>query len=240
MTVRFLSAGDRALVVEFGDRVDRALSDDVLRLDASLRSTGLAGVVETVPTFRSLMVHYDPLVTSRAELEQAIAALLDRRSGLCRDATLWRVPVCYEGEFAPDLAEVARLTELTPREVVGLHSAVRYHVYMLGFLPGFPYLGDLPPQLALPRRADPRVRVPAGSVSIATTLTAIYPYESPGGWHLIGATPIRLFDPERPRPALLAPGDIVRLEPIDPASFVSIKKAADSGDYRVASEPITK
>ena len=240
MTVRFLSAGDRALVVEFGDRVDRALSDDVLRLDASLRSTGLAGVVETVPTFRSLMVHYDPLVTSRAELEQAIAVLLDRRSGLCRDATLWRVPVCYEGEFAPDLAEVARLTELTPREVVGLHSAVRYHVYMLGFLPGFPYLGDLPPQLALPRRADPRVRVPAGSVLIATTLTAIYPYESPGGWHLIGATPIRLFDPERPRPALLAPGDIVRFEPIDPASFASIKKAADSGDYRVASEPITK
>ena len=240
MKVRFLSAGDRALVVEFGDRVDRALSDDVLRLDASLRSSGVPGVVETVPTFRSLMVHYDPLVTSRAELEQAIAALLDRRSGLCRDATLWRVPVCYEGEFAPDLAEVARLTELTPREVVGLHSAVRYHVYMLGFLPGFPYLGDLPPQLALPRRADPRVRVPAGSVSIATTLTAIYPYESPGGWHLIGATPIRLFDPERPRPALLAPGDIVRFEPIDPASFASIKKAADSGDYRVASEPITK
>ena len=240
MTVRFLSAGDRALVVEFGEHVDRALSDDVLRLDASLRVSGLAGVVETVPTFRSVMVHYDPLVTSRAELEQAIAALLDRRSGLCRDATLWRVPVCYEGEFAPDLAEVARLTELTPREVVGLHSAVRYHVYMLGFLPGFPYLGDLPPQLALPRRADPRVRVPAGSVSIATTLTAIYPYESPGGWHLIGATPIRLFDPERPRPALLAPGDIVRFEPIDPASFASIKKAADSGDYRVASEPITK
>ena len=238
MTVRFLSAGDRALVVEFGDRVDRALSDDVLRLDASLRSTGLAGVVETVPTFRSLMVHYDPLVTSRAELEQAIAALLDRRSGLCRDATLWRVPVCYEGEFAPDLAEVARLTELTPREVVGLHSAVRYHVYMLGFLPGFPYLGDLPPQLALPRRADPRVRVPAGSVSIATTLTAIYPYESPGGWHLIGATPIRLFDPERPRPALLAPGDIVRFEPIDPASFASIRKAVDSGSYEVANEPI--
>jgi len=238
MTVRFLSAGDRALVVEFGDRVDRALSDDVLRLDASLRSTGLAGVVETVPTFRSLMVHYDPLVTSRAELEQAIAALLDRRSGLCRDATLWRVPVCYEGEFAPDLAEVARLTELTPREVVGLHSAVRYHVYMLGFLPGFPYLGDLPPRLALPRRADPRVRVPAGSVSIATTLTAIYPYESPGGWHLIGATPIRLFDPSRSRPALLAPGDMVQFEPINPAGFAAIKEAIDSGDYQVTSEPI--
>jgi inhibitor of KinA len=238
MNVRFLSAGDRALVVEFGDRVDRALSDNVLRLDARLRSSGLPGVVETVPTFRSLMVYYDPLVTSRADLEPAIASRLDRETGSHGAATLWRVPVCYEGEFAPDLAEVARLTGMTPSEVVTLHSAVLYHVYMLGFLPGFPYMGDLPHQLALPRRADPRLRVPAGSVSIATTLTAIYPYESPGGWHLIGTTPIRLFDPERPRPALLDPGDIVQMEPIDRASFASIKKAADSGNYQVASAPI--
>ena len=238
MKVRFLSAGDRALVVEFGDRVDRALSDDVLRLDASLRSSGVPGVVETVPTFRSLMVHYDPTVTSRADLEGAIAGRLDRRSRVRSDATLWRMPVCYEGEFAPDLAEVARLAGLTMSEVVALHSAVRYHVYMLGFLPGFPYLGDLPHRLALPRRADPRLRVPAGSVSIAANLTAIYPYESPGGWHLIGATPIRLFDPERPRPALLAPGDIVQFEPISSASFAAIRKAVDCSDYSIAGEPI--
>ena len=240
MTVRFLAAGDRALVVEFGDRVDRALSDDVLRLDASLRSSGLAGVVETVPTFRSLMVHYDPLITSRADLEQAIAGLLDRRSGPRGDATLWRVPVCYDGEFAPDLAEVARLTGLTPSEVVGLHSSVRYHVYMLGFLPGFPYLGDLPEQLALPRRADPRLRVPAGSISIATSLTAIYPYESPGGWHLIGATPIRMFNPERPEPALFAPGDAVSFQPIDAVAFASIRGAVGNGNYQVESAPIEK
>jgi len=239
MTVRFLSSGDRALVVEFGDRIDRELSNNVLRLDASLRSSGLSGVVETVPTFRSLMVHYDPLVTSRAELDRAIAGRLDRQTSPRGAATLWRVPVCYEGEFAPDLAEVAHRTGLAPSDVVALHSAVRYHVYMLGFLPGFPYMGDLPPQLALPRRADPRLRVPAGSVSIATTLTAIYPYESPGGWHLIGVTPIRLFDPARPRPALLAPGDIVQFEPIDLASFASIRIAVDSGDYEVACEPIT-
>jgi KipI family sensor histidine kinase inhibitor len=239
MTARFLSAGDRALVVEFGEHVDRALSDDVLRLDASLRASGLVGVVETVPTFRSLMVHYDPMVTSRAELEPAIAGRLDPQTGLRSVATRWRVPVCYEGEFAPDLAEVARLAGLTPGEVAGLHSGVRYHVYMLGFLPGFPYLGDLPDRLALPRRADPRVRVPAGSVSIATNLTAIYPYESPGGWHLIGTTPIRFFDPRLPRPALLAPGDMVQFEPIDPAGFTSIRKAVDSGDYQVLSKPIT-
>jgi inhibitor of KinA len=238
MNARFLSAGDRALVVEFGDRVDRDLSNEVLRLDARLRSSGLPGVVETVPTFRSLMVHYDPIATSRAELESAIASRLDCETAPHGAATLWRVPVCYEGEFAPDLGEVARLTGMTPSEVVALHSAVLYHVYMLGFLPGFPYMGDLPHQLALPRRVDPRLRVPAGSVSIATTLTAIYPYESPGGWHLIGTTPIRLFDPERPRPALLGPGDIVQVEPIDPASFASIKKAVDGGNYQVANEPI--
>jgi inhibitor of KinA len=239
MMVRFLSAGDRALVVEFGNRIERALSDDVLRLDASLRSSGLPGVVETVPTFRSLMVHYDPVATTRADLEHAITSLLDRLPDLRATATLWRVPVCYEGSFAPDLGEVANRTGLAPSEVVALHSGIPYHVYMLGFLPGFPYMGDLPHELALSRRADPRLRVPAGSVSIATTLTAIYPYESPGGWHLIGVTPIRLFDPARSRPALLAPGDRVLFEPVDMSTFSSIKKAVDNGKYEVAHEPIT-
>jgi len=238
MKVRFLAAGDRALVVEFGDRIDRTLSEEVLRLDAGLRSSGLAGVVETVPTFRSLMMHYDPLVTTSAALEHAISSLLDREPGSRSTGTLWRVPVCYDGELAPDLAEVARLTGLSPGVVVALHSGTRYHVYMLGFLPGFPYMGDLPARLSLPRRADPRVRVPAGSIAIATTLTAIYPYESPGGWHLIGATPIRLFDPERTPPALFAPGDAVRCEPVDAAAFASIKQAVDGGSYRVAATPI--
>jgi KipI family sensor histidine kinase inhibitor len=237
MKVRFLSAGDRALVVEFGDRVDQALSEGVLRLDAMIRSSAPARIVETVPTFRSLAIYYDPLVTSRGELQRAIAPLLDLGDDPRASARLWRVPVCYEGEFAPDLAEVARLTGLTPNEIVALHSGTRFHVYMLGFLPGFPYLGDLPPQLALPRRADPRLRVPAGSISIATTLTAIYPYESPGGWHLIGATPIRMFDPEQPKPALFAPGDAVKFQPIDARAYASIRQAVESRSYAVESAP---
>ena len=238
MKVRFLSAGDRALVVEFGDRVDRRLSERVLRLDAIIRSNPPPGIVETVPTFRSLAVYYDPLLTSRGQLQRAITPLLDLRDNPRTGAKLWHVPVCYEGEFAPDLAEVARLTGLTPNDVVALHSGTRFHVYMLGFLPGFPYMGDLPPQLALPRRADPRLRVPAGSISIATSLTAIYPYESPGGWHLIGATPIRMFDPERSEPALFAPGDAVRFEPIDAAEFAAIRKAVDTRSYEVESAPV--
>jgi KipI family sensor histidine kinase inhibitor len=233
-----MSAGDRALVVEFGDRVDQVVSERVLRLDAIIRSNPPVGIVETVPTFRSLTIYYDPLLTSRAELQHAIKPLLDLGDNSGTGAKLWHVPVCYEGEFAPDLAEVARLTGLTPGDVVALHSGTRFHVYMLGFLPGFPYMGDLPPQLALPRRADPRLRVPAGSISIATSLTAIYPYESPGGWHLIGATPIPMFDPERPNPALFAPGDAVSFQPIDAAAYASIRRAVESRRYMVECAPL--
>jgi KipI family sensor histidine kinase inhibitor len=238
MRLRYLSAGDRALVVEFGDRIDRAVSERVLRLDMMIRSSPPVGIVETVPTFRSLAIYYDPLLTSRGELQRAIGPLLDRGHNPRAGARLWHVPVCYEGEFAPDLAEVARLTGLAPNDVVALHSGTRFHVYMLGFLPGFPYMGDLPAQLELPRRADPRLRVPAGSISIATSLTAIYPYESPGGWHLIGATPIGMFDPERPEPALFAPGDAVSFQPIDPAAFASIRLAVENRTYEVECAPI--
>jgi inhibitor of KinA len=239
MKLRFLSAGERALIVEFGDRVDRSLSDQVLRLNAIIAASALGGVVETVPTFRSVMVHYDPLVTSRGKLEEAIRGLLDRRDSSPAAARLWHVPVCYEGEFAPDLTDVSRRTGLSPNEVIALHSGTQFHVYMLGFLPGFPYMGDLPQELALPRRPDPRLRVPPGSISIATSLTAIYPYESPGGWHLIGTTPIRLFDAERARPALLTPGDAVRFQPIDPASFASTRRAVKTDRYEAESTPIS-
>jgi KipI family sensor histidine kinase inhibitor len=235
--MRFLSAGDRALVVEFGDVIDRALSNEVLHLAASIAAAAIVGIVETVPTFRSLLVHYDPLLTTRAELERSIALLLDRAPEPRRTARLWHIPFCAEAEFAPDLAEVARLAGLSAEDVIARHSAVRYHVYMLGFLPGFPYLGDLPAELALPRRADPRLRVPAGSIAIATSLTAIYPFESPGGWHLIGTTPIRLFDIARPRPALLAAGDAVEFEPIDAAAFAAIRRRVERGVYIAESEP---
>lgn len=235
---RFRSAGDRALVVEFGDRIDRALSEHVLRLKSAIDAEPPAGIVETVPTFRSLAIYYDPLVTSRVALEGAIGRLIEGAAAAATAARLWRVPICYDDGFAPDLAEIARRVGLSPAEVARRHSALTYHVYMLGFLPGFPYLGDLPAELALPRRAEPRLRVPAGSVAIATTLSAIYPYESPGGWHLIGTTPVRLFDAARPRPALLRPGDAVRFEPIDRARFQAIAKETAAGDHAIASEAL--
>ena len=234
MSVKFLPCGDTAVVVEFGDRIDRALSDKVLGLDARLRAARLPGVVECVPTFRSLMVHYDPLSTGAEALVAAIRALLAGELSADRARRLWRVPVCYEGELAPDLAEVAERTGLTADRVVALHAGTRYHVYMIGFLPGYPYMGDLPPQLVLPRRADPRTRVPPGSVSIATTMTAIYPVESPGGWHLIGTTPIKIFDLALSPPALLAPGDAVEFERIDRDAFARIRTESERGAYRLS------
>ena len=238
MNVRFLAAGDTAVIVEFGERIDRLVSDRVLRLSTLVRAANLPGVIETVPTFRSLMVHYDPLATDGASLTVVIENLLDSGRGEAQPVKLWRIPACYAASHAPDLAEVAQRTGLSTAEVVGLHSSARFHIYMIGFVPGYPYMGDLPAPLVLPRRADPRVRVPAGSIAIATNMTAIYPLESPGGWHLIGATPIRLFDLRRPRPALLSPGDAVRFEPIAVSEFDSIRAAIAADAYQVPCETI--
>jgi inhibitor of KinA len=236
--VRFLPAGDTALIVEFGAEVERDLSDRVLSLSDQVRLAELPGVTETVPTFRSLAVHYDPLATSSEALVSATRELLAHPPQRRPPARLWRVPACYDQRCAPDLAEVARSKELTADEIVRAHSRTRYHVYMVGFVPGFPYMGDLPPELVLPRRTDPRVRVPPGSIAIATTLTAVYPIESPGGWHLVGATPVRLFDSAWERPALFSPGDAVLFEPIPFAEHERIGRAVASGDYAVRSESL--
>ncbi|HSW15836.1 MAG TPA: 5-oxoprolinase subunit PxpB [Ramlibacter sp.] len=236
--VRFLCAGDTALVVEFGDRIERALSDRVLRLGARVRAASLPGVVEAVPTYRSLMVHYDPLQTDHISLQEQLAVMLEHEDGGESEARLWRVPACYEPSHAPDLQDVAQRAGLTIDEVVRLHTGTLFHIYMIGFVPGYPYMGDLPEALVLPRRADPRIRVPAGSIAIASTMTAIYPLESPGGWHLIGTTPIRLFDPRLPRPALFSPGDKLRFEPITSSQFDEIRHASANGSYNVPCESV--
>ena len=236
MAIRFLPCGDTALVIEFGERIDRGLNERVLRENRRLRDAGLTGVVETVPSYRSILVHYDPLRITGAELRRAAEALLGGADETARVGRTWRVPVCYEPRFAPDLAEVADRTGLAPERIGELHSSVPYHTYMVGFLPGYPYLGDLPEDLVLQRRADPRLRVPPGAVGIATTMTAIYTLESPGGWHLIGTTPVRVFDPSWDAPALFAPGDRVIFEPVGSEAFESIRAASAAGTYRVPME----
>jgi len=238
MDVRFLTAGDSAVVVEFGDRVDRSLSERVLRLSASVRAANIRGVLETVPTYRSLMVLHDSLTIGASRLIAELECLVQNAAGEKNQATLWYIPACYDGSHAPDLADVAARTGLTGADIVQRHSSTVFHVYMLGFVPGFPYMGDLPDALVLPRRTDPRVKVPAGSVAIAAGQTAIYPVESPGGWHLIGATPVRLFDVRLPKPALLAPGDKVKFCQIGGAEFDEIRAAVNADAYRVPCESV--
>ncbi len=226
---RLLASGDTALVVEFGETVDRAINAQVMALADRIGSEPPVGVVEVVPTFRSLMVHYDPLRTSHATLAAEMLRLLHGLDAAERIGRLWRIPVCYQGDLAPDLDDVARATRLSTADVVATHAGEVYQVYCVGFLPGFPYMGDLPTALELPRRASPRIRLPQGSVCMAMRMTGVYPIESPGGWHLLGRTPVRLFDRRRAEAVLMAPGDRVKFEPIKRAEFDKLEAAAAAG-----------
>lgn len=213
---RFLLAGDAALVVEFGDTIDLEINRRVHALARALAEDPSPGLGEAVPSYRSLLVHYDPLQLAHAEVESFVTQALQR----CEDAQLpeprlVEIPTVYGGERGPDIGFVAEYNGLTVADVVRLHSEVTYTVYMLGFTPGFPYLGGLPDALATPRLETPRQRVPAGSVGIAGSQTGVYPLATPGGWRLIGWTPAKLFDPARTPPALLHPGDQVRFVPTE-------------------------
>ena len=232
---RVLDAGDAAFTIEFGERIDPALLAAVNTLDAAIareHAAGrLPGLIETMPTFRSLTVFFDPLQTGRAALIDALQPLfVADAQGAATAGRRWRLPACYEGDAAPDLAATARAIGLSEDEVVALHSGTEVRVYMLGFLPGFPFMGDLPDKLRLPRRSEPRVRVPAGSVAIANGLTVIYPWESPGGWHLLARCPVPLFDATRTSPALLAVGDRVRFEPVSSAEWQRLDEALRRGE----------
>ncbi len=224
---RFLNLGDSALTLEFGDTIDRQLVARVAALDLCLNREMIAGhltgVIEIVPTYRSLTVIFDPLVVRRAVLQERLQQLLDRTEGDAElSARRWSLPICYGGEFGPDLEIVAETRGLTSQQVIDLHLGQTYLVYMIGFLPGFPFMGDVDPALEMPRRTEPRVRVPSGSVAITGQQTAIYPWESPGGWQLLGRCPLRLFDAEREQPALLAPGDLVAFHAVDAKGFEEI------------------
>ncbi len=225
--VRFRLAGDRGLLAEYGDTISPEVNRKVRQVAAALEAQPLRGVIEVIPTYRSLFLLYDPMATSPEELQAALLELEERLTEVeIPPPREVEIPVCYGGEFGPDLAFVAESHGLSPEEVIRLHCQPLYQVYMVGFTPGFPFLGGLPKELHTPRRPTPRERVPAGSVGIAGEQTGIYPIESPGGWQLIGRTPLRVFDPNRPDPFLLKAGDLVRFRPIEPEEF---RRIAEEG-----------
>ena len=233
---RFLSVGDTAFAIEFGTGIDPVLNARVHRAAALIREAALPGVTETVPSFRSLLVHYDPLVTSAAALQHTMDGLDLGEAVVSAPARVWVIPTLYGGAAGPDLDDVAGATGLSPAEVIARHAGTLYRVYVQGFLPGFAYLGVLPPELELPRLATPRVRVPPGSVAIAQRMTGVYPVESPGGWRLIGNTPLRFFDHAATPPTLFAPGDGVRFRPVAAEEHAAIAEAVARGAYRPEQE----
>lgn len=231
-----LQAGDQALVVEFGDTIDARLNRLVQALDRRVAEAAIDGVIECVPTYRSLMIVYDPLRVGSAAMRKRIAKLVPKSAEAEAPARRWTVPVAYGGVHGLDLDDVARMHDLSSDEVIALHSGAEYRVYMIGFSPGLAYLGGLPERLHTPRRTSPRLRVPPSSVAIGGIQAAVFSVEIPSGWHLLGRTPERMFNLRRTQPFLLGAGDRVRFRPISPTEYDRLAALAERGEVVAESE----
>lgn len=219
---RFQPASDQSLLITFGTEISLSAHQQVMKLLRLLQAEPVAGVRNLHPAYCSLLVKFDALRTGHDELEAVLRQFLGRLADVnLPEPRLVEIPVCYGGEFGPDLAEVCALRGITPEQAIELHSSATYLVYFLGFVPGFAYLGGLPDELATPRMAAPRRRVPAGSVGIAGNQTGVYPFATPGGWRLIGRTPLAMFQADRGELSLLSIGDRVRFVPISREEFAA-------------------
>lgn len=226
----FLDAGDAALVIEFGDGIDANINARVLALDAAVLAAGIVGVVETVPTYRSLMVQVDPLTFDYDAFVTRAKALIAGLDVKGINGKRWRVPVVYGGEFGIDLDDVAERHKMTRNEVISRHADAIYRVYMIGFMPGYTYLGGLDPKIMTPRRLDPRAMTPAGSVSIGGIQALIAGCAMPSGWHLLGRSPAITFLATREPATLFAPGDELVFEPVDASRWDGLAKRAAAGE----------
>ena len=225
-------------MVEFGAAVDPEINDQVLALDQSLLSSAIPGVLETVPTYRSLMIHYDPLVLDRETLIANIRALPAGTAPTTKPRSLWTIPCCYRPPCGEDSREVAETLGLSESEVIHLHSQTTFRVYMYGFAPGFCYLGGLPKELSVSRRSTPRSPHASNAILMAGGLSLIGTFPMPTGWWVIGRTPVRMFSATRTPNFLVEVGDLVRFSPVDEKKFEALEKRAASGDQIASCEPV--
>ncbi len=229
-----LRSGDSALVVEFGRRIDEEINALVHALDQEIHRRHIIGVTETVPTFRSLTVFFDPSVLSGECLKKKLYKLCRGLSGSVAQAKkIIKVPVLYGGRYGEDLEDVASYAKLSPEEVIRLHTGTDYRIYMLGFLPGFVYLGGMDKRLFCPRLETPRTKIHAGAVGIGGEQTGIYPLPSPGGWRLIGTTPLRPYDEARTPPVLFSAGEFIRFVSVTEDEYKEIEEQVSRGEYRL-------
>lgn len=232
--MRLLPAGDRALAAEFGDTIDPEINNRVHALAHRIKAESVPGILELVPTFRSLLIHYDPEQISFRTLCNKVTEL-EKNAGTSEVSArrVLHIPCCYGSHFGPDLKDMEKLTGLTRDEIISVHSSTDYKVYMLGFLPGFVYLGGLDKRIEAPRLSTPRVKIPKGSVGIGGSQTGVYPLDSPGGWRLIGSTPLEFYKADREEPVLCRAGDYIRFEPVSSSDYYDIRQMLLHDTYKL-------
>lgn len=231
--MRFLTAGDRGLVVEFGNEISEDINNRVHAFAGQIASKKIKGIIEVVPTFRSLMIYYDPARISYSKLVRALSTIqVSENDTDDSKKKVLQIPCCYEAPFGEDLADMEQILGLSRQEIIQIHSSVNYKIYMLGFLPGFVYLGGLDPRIETPRLKTPRVKIEAGSVGIGGNQTGVYPVASPGGWRLIGNTPVKFYDPESKEPFLCQAGEYIHFVPVTYEEYRHIEQLVAAGKYQ--------
>ena len=230
--LKILTAGDSSILIEFGKEISPPINARIKAVVQLLKGQQIAGVVDMIPSFCGLLINYDPRVISYSQMKKRLEKLLQLDVQTSVTATkIFEIPVCYGKEYGTDIENIAKLAKLTEKEVIEIHSSKDYLIYMLGFLPGFSYLGGLDERIHTPRLANPRLKIFAGSVGIGGSQTGIYPLDSPGGWQLLGMTPVKTYDPNREIPILFEAGDYIRFCPVSKKEFLEIKSLVDAGEY---------
>ena len=231
--IKILTAGDASILIEFGKEISPEINQRISAVVQLMKEQHIEGLVDMIPAFCSLLINYDPRVISYEEIRERVERLIkvDIKSENGKKK-VFEIPVCYGGEYGPDLANIAAHAGLSEEEVIEIHSSQDYLIYMLGFLPGFTYLGGLDERIHTPRLANPRIKINAGSVGIGGSQTGIYPVDSPGGWQLMGMTPVKTYDPERETPILVEAGDYIRFVPITEEEYKRIQDLVARGEYQ--------
>lgn len=239
--VKFLNAGDSALVMEFGNEIAKDINAKIATVVENLKKKNIDGILDILPTYRSILINYDPIKISHSEIVTTLKELSKLNSSNQSDEVrLIEIPTIYGGEYGPDIKNVAENARLSEKEVVKIHAGTDYLVYMMGFMPGFTYLGGLDERIATPRLKSPRLKIEAGSVGIAANQTGMYPLESPGGWQLIGRTPLKLYDDTKEPPVFIQAGDYIRYVSIDQDEYDRIKKEVEEDKYKVSIKKVKR
>lgn len=234
MDIKIMAAGDSALVAEFGNKIDERINACVQALAEKIEKQHMDGVTEVVPTFRSVLIYYDMYRYSYQEMkEKVILVAQELETAGTAKKRIVKIPCCYGARFGQDLADMEELTGLDRDEIIAIHSSTDYKIYMLGFLPGFVYLGGLDKRIEVPRLKTPRVKINRGAVGIGGSQTGIYPMDSPGGWRLMGGTPVDLYDSNRENPILLKAGEYIRFVPISIMDYYDIRQEILKGTYQL-------